>query len=71
MGGIKIKLEIVKFELSSNISTDSNYFHTERKFFTFHKQNLQRILPEFSKCICIYMYASKRTNNLQVSFKDS
>jgi hypothetical protein len=53
MGGIKIKPEIVKFELSSNISTGSNYFHTGKKFFTFLKQNLQRILPEFSKYICI------------------
>jgi len=53
MGGIKTKPEIVKFESSSNIFTGSNYFHIEKKFFTFLKQNLQRILPEFSMYICI------------------
>jgi hypothetical protein len=71
MGGIKIKPEIVKFELSSNISTGSNYFHTGKKFFTFLKQNLQRILPEFSKYICIDTWYSKRTKNLQELLKNS
>jgi len=53
MGGIKTKPEIVKFESSSNIFTGSNYFHIEKKFFTFLEQKIQRILPEISKYICI------------------
>lgn len=71
MGGIKIKPEIVKFDSSSNIFTGSNYLNIEKKFFTFLKQNLQRILPEFSKYICIDTWHSKRTKNLQELLKES
>jgi hypothetical protein len=71
MRGIKTKPEIVKFESSLNIFTNSNYFHTGKKFFTFPKQKVQRILPEISKYICIDTWHSKRTKNLQELLKNS